>query len=278
MRRALISALEEGPLPILGWLIPDYWFMLTLAIIAGSVVAVLLWTHSGQKGQVAPDLIFYGILGLFAGSKILYYTQFGLPQSLGEIWRGSGFALYGGLLGLLVAWIVYYQIRPYPFFPFLDCVAPGLAIGLFSGAHRLFSGRLQWGPRLWSTLGCRLSSRYLRISVSEGDRTDRRLGSQLSTGASDPALRVSLWPGSLLPAVPAFPPEKVGGTGLLDWYPVVRRLSIRHGVYPCGYGRAASIRHSHIFPVCFSGGHLNGRWLHLASFQELNPQTGLSFA
>ena len=99
MRQALVRSLKEGSLPIPAWLIPDYWFMLTLAIISGSVVAVLLWRHSGQKGRVASDLIFYGILGLFAGAKFstIYssacrpaWARSGTPEALHSTGGYSG--------------------------------------------------------------------------------------------------------------------------------------------------------------------------------------------
>ena len=91
---------------------------------------------SEGPGRLGPHLLRDP--GTFRRREIFYYLQFGLPPSLGEVWHAGGFALYGGLFGLLVVWIIYYQFRPYPFFSFLDCVAPALATGLFLGCIGCF--------------------------------------------------------------------------------------------------------------------------------------------
>ncbi len=130
MREVIIQALAGTGIP--GWLVPDYWFMLTTAIIAGSLVTLVMSRHAKLSAPVS-DLLFFGILGLFVGSKILYGLQYWDSWSWGRMLQPAGFALYGGLLGLLTAWLGYYLVRPFPLWSFLDSVAPGLALGLFFG-------------------------------------------------------------------------------------------------------------------------------------------------
>jgi len=130
MREVLLEKMTEIGLP--GWLVPDYWFMLTTAIVVGTLV-VLAAARRTNLAAPTSDLLFYGILGLFVGSKVLYGLQYWSTWSLERLIQPAGFSLYGGLLGLMVSWLVYYLIRPYPIWAFLDCVAPGLAIGLFLG-------------------------------------------------------------------------------------------------------------------------------------------------
>jgi len=131
MRKTLVETLEASGMP--GWLVPDFFFMLTLAIILGSCLVLLLWKRTGQNSSVASDLIFWGIPCLFLGAKLMYFLQFGFPSHVGGVWSAGGIGLYGGLIGLLIAWAVYYVVRPYPVLTFLDCVAPGFALGLFLG-------------------------------------------------------------------------------------------------------------------------------------------------
>ena len=107
--------------------------MLALAIIVGSLLTLFLWRQSGYPVRTASDLLFWGILLLFVGSKFLYYLQYDFPPSIWDWWGSPGLSLYGGLLGLLAAWGVLYLLRPYSVLHFLDSVTPSLAMGLFLG-------------------------------------------------------------------------------------------------------------------------------------------------
>ena len=153
MREIFVDSLQKGGLP--SWLVPDYWFMLTLAIIVGSVLAIYLWRDAKQDTRIASDLLFWGIPALFVGAKFLYYLQFGFPDHLKDFWSPSGISLYGGLLGLLTAWTLYYQFRPYSVFLFLDSITPPLALGLclgrigcfLAGCNGGFACDLPWGVK-----------------------------------------------------------------------------------------------------------------------------------
>ncbi|RPI23149.1 MAG: prolipoprotein diacylglyceryl transferase [Acidobacteria bacterium] len=111
------------------WIVPNYWFMLCLSLIVGSLLTIRLWRRAGQAPETARNLLFWGIPSLLVGAKLLYLAQFGIGEWYG--WRSGGASLYGGLVGLLAAWLVYYAFRPYPVFLFLDTATPGLALGLF---------------------------------------------------------------------------------------------------------------------------------------------------
>ncbi|MBI4444433.1 MAG: prolipoprotein diacylglyceryl transferase [Acidobacteria bacterium] len=127
MRRVLMQWLvEHGLTP---WIIPNFWFLLCLSIILGSLWTLHRWRREGQPVAVASDLLFWGIPSLLVGAKLLYLAQFGLAHWHG--WTAAGLSLYGGLVGLLGAWIVTYAFSPYRFLLFLDVVTPSLALGLF---------------------------------------------------------------------------------------------------------------------------------------------------
>ena len=130
MRQILVVFLQARGLP--AWLVPDYWFMLTVAIVAGCVMTLVLWRQAGQKASVASDLMFWAIPLLFVGTKVFYFLQFGFPKGL-DWWSSGGASFYGGLFGILTAWGLYYLLRPYPLLLFLDSAAPPLAFGLFLG-------------------------------------------------------------------------------------------------------------------------------------------------
>lgn len=131
MRGTFVHLLEARGLP--GWLVPDYQLMLTTAIVVGCLLTLFLCRRYGFPRRTAQDLLFWGIPALLLGAKFFHYLQFGWGD---HSWRGflyHGFSLYGGLFGLLVAWLIYRRIRPFPLAEFLDCVTPGLALGLALG-------------------------------------------------------------------------------------------------------------------------------------------------
>ena len=131
MRKVFVEFLQSKDLPS-GWL-PDYWLMLTVAIISASLLTIVLWRRRGQPSSLASDLIFWGILGLFVRAKFFFFLQFGFPPSLSGWFSTGGIALYGGLAGVLTALGGRYLLRPYPLAAFLDCAAPALALGLCLG-------------------------------------------------------------------------------------------------------------------------------------------------
>lgn len=130
MRDRWVQDVERYGLP--SWLVPDYWSLLTLAIMTGSVLTLVFWIGQKRDSKTASDLLFWGIPSLLLGAKIFYFLQYGFPRRL-DIWNTAGMSLYGGLAGLLLAWGVYYALRPFPVLAFLDCVAPALGFGLFLG-------------------------------------------------------------------------------------------------------------------------------------------------
>ncbi len=151
MRRVLMQWLvEHGVNP---WIVPNYWFMLCLSLILGSLLTIRLWRKQGGEIQTATDLLFWGIPALLVGAKLLYVAQFGLSSWRG--WSESGFSLYGGLLGVLAAWGLIYLMRPYPVRRFLDSATPSLALGLFltrigcflAGCNGGAVTDLPWGAR-----------------------------------------------------------------------------------------------------------------------------------
>jgi len=130
VRETIVRLVTEAGFP--AWIVPNYWFMLTLAIVIGSTTALAAARRTKSDAPVS-DLLFFGIPGLFVGAKLFYGLQYWSFWSMRNVLQPAGFSLYGGLFGLLVTWLVYYRIRRFSFRAFLDCIAPALAIGLFVG-------------------------------------------------------------------------------------------------------------------------------------------------
>jgi phosphatidylglycerol:prolipoprotein diacylglycerol transferase len=95
----------------------------------------------GLKGGVLQDLILYVAVGLIAGAR-LGYLLFYQTASLGDylhhpieiiaIWHG-GMSFHGGLIGVLLAGILFCRRRRLPFWEVADAVTVTAPIGLGLG-------------------------------------------------------------------------------------------------------------------------------------------------
>ncbi len=96
------------------------------------------------------DLVFYGMLGVILGGRIgymLFYNTAELiahPLSLFRIWDG-GMSFHGGLLGVLIALLLWSRRNHLHFFDTIDFVAPLIPLGLGLGRLGNFIGGELWG-------------------------------------------------------------------------------------------------------------------------------------
>ena len=86
------------------------------------------------------DLIFYGALGVVLGGRLGYVLFYGWealaadPLWVFKVWDG-GMSFHGGLIGVLVASVLFARRHKLAFFQLTDFIAPLVPIGL--GAGRL---------------------------------------------------------------------------------------------------------------------------------------------
>jgi phosphatidylglycerol:prolipoprotein diacylglycerol transferase len=105
---------------------------------------------SGWKPEEIADLLFYGALGVILGGRIGYilFYNFGLflqdPLILFRIWQG-GMSFHGGLLGVLLAMLLYGRKTGRTFFQVTDFIAPYIPIGLGAGRIGNFINGELWG-------------------------------------------------------------------------------------------------------------------------------------
>jgi phosphatidylglycerol:prolipoprotein diacylglycerol transferase len=84
------------------------------------------------------DVIFYGALGVILGGRLGYTLFYGWdvfianPVSIFYIWKG-GMSFHGGMLGVLLAMLVYARRNGRRFFDVTDFIAPWVPIGLGAG-------------------------------------------------------------------------------------------------------------------------------------------------
>ncbi|MDX2464306.1 MAG: prolipoprotein diacylglyceryl transferase [Porticoccus sp.] len=102
-----------------------------------------------RKNQIE-DLIVYSAFGVIFGGRfgyVVFYNferWFSDPLWLFRIWEG-GMSFHGGLLGVLVALLIYGRKINQPFLALGDFVAPMVPIGLGLGRLGNFIGQELWG-------------------------------------------------------------------------------------------------------------------------------------
>jgi phosphatidylglycerol:prolipoprotein diacylglycerol transferase len=88
--------------------------------------------------QDVDDLLFYGVLGVILGGRLGYVLFYkpgyyaAHPAEIIAVWKG-GMAFHGGLIGVIVAMIIYSRRAGIPFFALSDLAAAATPIGLGLG-------------------------------------------------------------------------------------------------------------------------------------------------
>ncbi len=113
------------------------------------------WHRAGQKHSViqrkqVEDLIVYGAFGVIIGGRLGYAFLYHFdklqqdPTWLFRVWEG-GMSFHGGLIGVIVAMLIYARKIGVSFLAVADFVAPLEPIGQFFGRIGNFIGQELWG-------------------------------------------------------------------------------------------------------------------------------------
>ncbi len=132
MRQVLFEIPIFGGLSVFG-----YGAMLVLAFISSTWLACWRARRERLDPDVIMDMAFWVFLSGMVGARLFYCIEYwGTEiQSLWEVlqyWKG-GIVYYGGLIGGSVAFFVYRRMRPFPLRPYMDVLAPSIAIGTMFG-------------------------------------------------------------------------------------------------------------------------------------------------
>ena len=119
---------------VLGFQVRWYGLILVVAV----AVAFWLAQREGRRRGIGPEIVSDGAIWVgvaaLVGGRVLYVFQNELgtiaehPTHVFMVWMG-GLSFYGGLLGALIALVVFTRRRGIPLLPVLDVAAPVAAIG-----------------------------------------------------------------------------------------------------------------------------------------------------
>lgn len=106
----------------------------------------------GFSRDTLADLIFYVIFGVIFGGRLGYVIFYNLPQYLEQpldilkVWQG-GMSFHGGLLGVIVASLIFCHRRGLPVLVIGDLLASAAPIGLGLGRLGNFINAELWGRK-----------------------------------------------------------------------------------------------------------------------------------
>jgi phosphatidylglycerol:prolipoprotein diacylglycerol transferase len=131
-------ALQIGPVAI-HWYGITYLVAFVLFIWLGAKrVKLAQFASRDWSRRDIEDLLFYGVLGVVLGGRIGYVLFYKPGYYAGHllevfaVWKG-GMSFHGGMLGVIVAMLLFARSRNRQFFDVTDLIAPCVPTGLGAG-------------------------------------------------------------------------------------------------------------------------------------------------
>jgi len=125
-------------IPIFGGLkVFGYGAMLVLAFVFSTWLAWWRAKRERLDPEVIVDIAFWLFLFGMIGARLFYCVEYwgveikSVWDAL-QYWKG-GVVYYGGVLGGTIAFFLYRHFKPFPLRPFLDVMAPSIAVGTLFG-------------------------------------------------------------------------------------------------------------------------------------------------
>ena len=134
---------------LFGLTIHWYGLIIALGIVLGVMLALAREKRLGLPRETSLDLALIGVPAAIIGAR-LYFVIFSWdlyasnPLSALYIWEG-GMAIYGGIIGAVIAGFIYSRVRKISFLRIADLAAPCLALGQAVGRWGNFINQEAYG-------------------------------------------------------------------------------------------------------------------------------------
>ena len=116
-----------------------YWYgiIIITGVIAGLFLARYRAKKNGEDPEIYSDFLLYALISAIIGAR-LYYVAFAWDEykdNLLDIFatRQGGLAIYGGVIGSIIALVIYTRVKRLSFTQMADTAVPGLALGQMIG-------------------------------------------------------------------------------------------------------------------------------------------------
>lgn len=144
-----IDQLDPVMVTIFGMDIYWYGFIIAMGVIAGLVTAMAIAKKTKQNPETYIDVLIIGLIAAIIGAR-LYYVIFSWDLYKDNLWaifnlRQGGLAIYGGVIGALIAVGIYAKVKNMNFYRIIDTAGPGLIIGQAVGRWGNFFNQEAFG-------------------------------------------------------------------------------------------------------------------------------------
>jgi len=160
--RIYFDNLPQHIFSIFGIDIYIYAVLIVIAITAAYFLAASYAKRTGQKTDDYFDLLMLGVPMAFVGLRAYYlifnwdiYRGMPLWRAIFDL-RGGGLAIYGGIIGALLAGVIMSIKKKIPFTRFADTCAPSLLLGQVIGRFGNFFNREAFGGYTESLFAMRI--------------------------------------------------------------------------------------------------------------------------
>lgn len=148
MKNELLSI---GPITVYG-----YGLMIAIGIMAAYLVGEYRTKRKGLNQDHVFNFVIWCVLGGFLGSKILYIMTdirniIEQPQKLLDF--HDGWVVYGGIIGGIIAAIIYCRIKKIKFTAYFDVLIPSVALAQGFGRIGCFLAGCCYGHETNSPIG-----------------------------------------------------------------------------------------------------------------------------
>lgn len=149
-----------------------YWYgiIIITGVISGLLLARYRAKKNGEDPEIYSDFLLYALISAIIGAR-LYYVAFAwddYKDNLLDIFatREGGLAIYGGVIGSLIALIVYTKVKKLSFTQMADTAVPGLALGQMIGRIGNFINMEAFGGYTDSVFAMALKAGKAKIPAS----------------------------------------------------------------------------------------------------------------